>query len=166
MSQEKCPVLFVHHDCWKPGNIRKYDPDDGSHGKRMSKYVGKLEVSNIPYDISWSILLRAPTYSPITKSCRLCLLEKYFIMFDSAGATLNVKSEFFSTCLDINRIYKNGREWIRFSWCDYEVIICILCLCNQVTSDDCRTKDHTHPLCRVKNILGYSRFKTRNILAQ
>ena len=80
-------------------DIRKYDPDDGSHGKRMSKYVGKLEASNIPYDISWKILLRAPTYSPITKSCRLCLLEKYFIMFDSAGATLNVKSEFFSTCL-------------------------------------------------------------------
>ena len=80
-------------------DIRKYDPEDGSHGKRMSKYVGKLEASNIPYDISWSILLRAPTYSPITKSCRLCLLEKYFIMFDSAGATLNVKSEFFSTCL-------------------------------------------------------------------
>ena len=68
----------------------------------MSKYVGKLEARNIPYDISWSILLRAPTYSPITKSCRLCLLEKYFIMFDLAGATLltlNVNSEFFSTCL-------------------------------------------------------------------
>ena len=80
-------------------DIRKYDPEDGSHGKRMSKYVGKLEASNIPYDISWSIILRAPTYSPITKSCRLCLLEKYFIMFDSAGAILNVKSEFFSTCL-------------------------------------------------------------------
>ena len=80
-------------------DIRTYDPNDGSHGKRMSKYVGKLKADNIPYDISWSIVTRASTYSPITKSCRLCLLEKYFIMYEPTGATLNVKSEFFSSCL-------------------------------------------------------------------
>ena len=80
-------------------DIRNYNPDDGSFGKRMSKYVGKLKADNISCDISWSIVLRAPTYNPITRSCRLCLLEKYLIMFESAGATLNVKSEFFSTCL-------------------------------------------------------------------
>ena len=72
-------------------DIRTYDPNDGSHGKRMSKYVGKLKADNIPYDISWSIVTRASTYSPITKSCRLCLLEKYFIMYEPTGATLNVK---------------------------------------------------------------------------
>ena len=27
------------------------------------------------------------------------MLEKYFIMFEATGATLNVKSEFFSSCL-------------------------------------------------------------------
>ena len=46
----------------------------------MSKYVGKLKADNISCDISWSIVLRAPTYNPITRSCRLCLLEKYLIM--------------------------------------------------------------------------------------
>ena len=30
--------------------------------------------------------------------CRLCLLEKYLIMFRPAGATLNQNSEFFTTC--------------------------------------------------------------------
>ena len=79
-------------------DIRKYDPNDGSYGKRMSRYVGSLAAQNIPYEISWSIVTRAPTYSPVTKSCRLCLLEKYFIMFESSRATLNVKSEFFSSC--------------------------------------------------------------------
>ena len=80
-------------------DIRNYDPDDGAHGKRMSKYVGKLKADNIPYNISWSIVTRAPAYNPVSRSCRLCLLEKYFIMFESAGATLNIKSEFFSCCL-------------------------------------------------------------------
>ena len=41
---------------------------------------------------------RAPTYSPVTKSCRLCLLEKYYIIFESSRATLNVKSKFFLSC--------------------------------------------------------------------
>ena len=76
-------------------DIRNYDPDDGAHGKRMSKYVGKLKADNIPYNISWSIVTRAPAYNPVSRSCRLCLLEKYFIMFESAGATLNIKSDFF-----------------------------------------------------------------------
>ena len=58
-------------------DIRNYNSDDESHGKRMSNCVGKLKTSNFPSDISWSILLRAPTYNLITKSCRLCLIEKF-----------------------------------------------------------------------------------------
>ena len=34
-------------------DIRKYNPDDGSHGKRMSKYVGNLEASNILYILEY-----------------------------------------------------------------------------------------------------------------
>ena len=67
--------------------------------KRMSRYVGSLGAQNVPYTISWSIVTRAPTYSPVTKSCRLCLMEKYLIMFQPDRATLNVKSEFFASCL-------------------------------------------------------------------
>ena len=123
-------------------DIRKYDPEDGSHGKRMSKYVGKLKADNIPYDISWSIVTRASTYSPITKSCRLCLLEKYFIMYEPTGATLNVKSEFFSSCLHKRKLLlKNWDKpgWkgklckqispFRFLCCNYEVNISYHYLC-------------------------------------
>ena len=63
-------------------DIRNYDPEDGSYGKRMSRYVGDLNSRRIPNTITWSIICRAPTYSPVTKSCRLCLMEKFMIMFE------------------------------------------------------------------------------------
>ena len=78
-------------------NIRNYDPKDGSYGKRMSRYVGDLNYRMIPNTITWSIVCRAPTYNPVTKSCRLCLMEKFLIMFESSSATLNVKSELFDS---------------------------------------------------------------------
>ena len=61
-------------------SIKKYDPDDGTYGKRMSRHVGELNRKGIPNNIVWEIVTRAPTYSPVTKSCRLCLMEKFYIM--------------------------------------------------------------------------------------
>ena len=44
---------------WKHcDDIRRYNPNDGSYGKRMSRYVGSLAAQNIPYTISWSIVTR------------------------------------------------------------------------------------------------------------
>ena len=92
-------------------DIRNYDPDDGSFGKRMSRYVGDLNSRKIPNTITWSIVSRASTYNPVTKSCRLCLLEKFLIMFESSTATLNVKSEFFSSCLHKRKLLlKNHKK--------------------------------------------------------
>ena len=79
-------------------SIKNYNPDDGSYGKRMSRYVGELNIKGIPNNITWSIVARAQTYNPVTKSCRLCTLERYYIMYESSQATLNVKSEFFAGC--------------------------------------------------------------------
>ena len=69
----------------------------------MSRYVGDLNYKKIPNTI---------TYNPVTKSCRLCLMEKFLIMFESSSATLNVKSEFFSSCLHKKKLLfkKNQRR--------------------------------------------------------
>ena len=80
-------------------DIKNYNPNDHSYGRRMCKYVGDLNYNDIPNTISWEIVTRAPTYNPISKTCRLCILEKYHIMYNSEKSTLNVKSEFFSSCL-------------------------------------------------------------------
>ena len=59
------------------------------------------DKGNIPYDIRWRVIDRGPTFNPVNYVCRLCTLEKYHILFNPAGASLNQRSEFFSICRHI-----------------------------------------------------------------
>ena len=67
-------------------------------GTTLSVYVRKLIRQNIPYTINWAIIKRAAPYNPITKICRLCIYEKFHILFHPEDSTLNQRSEFFSKC--------------------------------------------------------------------
>ena len=51
----------------------------------LSKYIWYLNLkdNSIPYQLSWSILGRAKGFNPVIGVNRLCLLEKYFIMYNS-----------------------------------------------------------------------------------
>ena len=64
----------------------------------LSKHVWWLKTNNIAYQLEWKILGKARGYNPVTKICRLCLLEKYFIMYKPETATLNSRDEFFNPC--------------------------------------------------------------------
>ena len=64
----------------------------------LSQHIWKLKRSEIEYTITWKIIDRGRGYNPSSKSCRLCLLEKYYIMFQPEGATLNKRSELYSHC--------------------------------------------------------------------
>ena len=64
----------------------------------LSKHIWKLKDEGIPYEISFQQLAQASAYNPTTNICKLCLTEKYFIMFKPEGATINSRSEFFSSC--------------------------------------------------------------------
>jgi hypothetical protein len=64
----------------------------------LSKYVWKLRLENSPYKITWKELAKGRVFNPVTKVCQLCLKEKYLIMFSPAGATLNKRTELYSTC--------------------------------------------------------------------
>ena len=67
-------------------------------GTRLSAHVWKLKDRGAPYTITWKILSRASTFNTTTGMCRLCLKEKYLIMFAPATASLNKRSEIYSSC--------------------------------------------------------------------
>ena len=64
----------------------------------LSTHVWDLKQSNRNFEISWSVIDRANDFDPVTRKCRLCLKEKFHIIFQPAGATLNQRSELYSTC--------------------------------------------------------------------
>ena len=67
-------------------------------GTRLSAHVWKLKDRGAPFAITWQILSRASSFNPTTGMCRLCLKEKYLIMFNPAMASLNMRSEVYSSC--------------------------------------------------------------------
>ena len=64
----------------------------------LSSHIWDLKEISTQYDLSWSILESAPKYNHTTDKCRLCNREKWYIMFRPEGATVNDRSEFYSTC--------------------------------------------------------------------
>ena len=69
----------------------------------LSKHIWKLKLNNIEFEIKWKILKRVQPYSNKTKKCRLCLTEKFFIIYHPEKCTLNKKTEFISTCRHSNK---------------------------------------------------------------
>ena len=64
----------------------------------LSKYIWELKDQGINYVLEWSIIARGRGFNPTTRSCQICLKEKYCIMFRPEGATLNSREEIFNTC--------------------------------------------------------------------
>ena len=64
----------------------------------LSKYVWYLKDNHVNHSFEWKVLGRAKSFNPVTGKCRLCLLEKYFIMFNQKDATLNSRDEIFVPC--------------------------------------------------------------------
>ena len=79
----------------------KHKPKPGaksSNATELSNHIWKLKEQNIENKIDWKILDRAQPYNPTTKMCRLCLTEKYHLMYSGKCSTLNNRSEFYSAC--------------------------------------------------------------------
>ena len=64
----------------------------------LAAYIWNLKDYGVPYTIRWSIIDRGKAYSPVTNTCRLCLLEKLHILYHPDTATLNNRSEIFTKC--------------------------------------------------------------------
>ena len=47
---------------------------------------------------TWKILAKGNSFNPATRECDLCLKEKFCIIFQPEGASLNDTSELFATC--------------------------------------------------------------------
>ena len=65
----------------------------------LSNYIHDLKSKGIETNVTWKILDRATSYSPVTDVCHLCNKEAYYIIFEPHLAQLNSRSELFSTCM-------------------------------------------------------------------
>ena len=80
------------------GHTNSFKNRNLEHSTTLSTHIWKLTDSSTPYSIRWSVIDRGKPFNPTYKKCSLCLNEKFHIIFQPAGSTLNSRSELFSTC--------------------------------------------------------------------
>ena len=59
----------------------------------LSELVWDLKNRNIEFEISWKIIDRANPFSPVTKVCNLCNLEKYYLIFYPEMGSINTSDD-------------------------------------------------------------------------
>ena len=68
----------------------------------LSKHIHEVGTKDIEHfiqhNITWKLIDRGKTFSPVSKVCQLCTREAYHIIFKPELANLNAKSEIFSAC--------------------------------------------------------------------
>ena len=69
-------------------------------GTTLSRHIHKLRETGTNFNITWDLLEKSIAgYNPTSRQCRLCLLEKFHIMFTPGVATLNKRREIYTPCM-------------------------------------------------------------------
>ena len=72
----------------------------------------EILATTLKYNIGvdWKILSTGKVFNPVTKKCKLCLKEKFLIMFSPKTATLNARMEMYNTCSHrLTKLHKNSK---------------------------------------------------------
>ena len=88
-----------HRNHKKSFNLKKYSKET-----ELSKFIWVLKTNKIEYSIKWKILEKAKPFSPVSKTCRLCIREKYYLIFKPELCTLNERNELGSHCRHKKRL--------------------------------------------------------------
>ena len=81
--------LAIHKQSFKNENVNQTS---------LSKFIWSLKRKNVKFDITWKILGRGDTFSPISGKCGLCIKEKFYIMFRPSSADINSRDEILTNC--------------------------------------------------------------------
>ena len=57
-----------------------------------------LKEEDKDYEIKWNLVEKGAYFNPTSKKCGICLKEKFYIMYDRGGSSLNKREEVFNTC--------------------------------------------------------------------
>ena len=80
---------------------------------RYSGHIWNLKDKNKNFETEWKLIDRASTFNPITRKCRVCLKEKFYIMYHRDGSTLNKRHEIFNTCRHKNwKLLAKVKTWV------------------------------------------------------
>ena len=75
------------------GHTSSFRNRDENHSTTLSSHIWNLEDTGKRFELKWRIIDRGKKFNPSNRKCNLCLKEKYHIIFQPSGASLNKRSE-------------------------------------------------------------------------
>ena len=79
-------------------HIASFKNENHKENTTLSKYIWQLKNNRKSFEVKWSIVARAPSYTPQSKRCQLCLTEKAKILFSADPNSLNKRNEIMNSC--------------------------------------------------------------------
>ena len=74
-----------------------------ANSTELSKHIWKLKDQGKAYTIKWKIICKTKAFNRSTNKCKLCIAEKYYIIFQHSQSTLNERRELVTTCRHSNK---------------------------------------------------------------
>ena len=105
-SKPQTMVKIPRHMLAWPKVSKRYSKHKGSienpspqNSTTLSTHFLKEQEAGKNPTISWKFLrTNIPTFNPVTGVCKLCICEKFTIVFKPEITTLNSRNEIFSAC--------------------------------------------------------------------
>ena len=80
------------------GHTSSFRNENKRSSTTLSQYIWNLKDQDIPFSLKYKIIAKGKSYSPSSKSCNLCLKEKYYIICQPHMASLNNRNELATEC--------------------------------------------------------------------
>ena len=80
------------------GHTSSFNNERSRYSTTLSHHIWSLKDENVPHNIKWKAIKRSNSYSTSSKTCNLCLQEKYFIICKPEMSSLNNRNELASEC--------------------------------------------------------------------
>ena len=100
-QEEKCSYIGMTGNTFK-GRYTKHKSSFNlkhkQHETELSKHIWNLKDQDIDYQLQWKIIDRAKTFSPISKICQICTLERFYLIRRPDLWNLNSNTEFGFHC--------------------------------------------------------------------
>ena len=77
---------------------KSFENADYKHETVLSTHIWECKARGSAYKVSWRILDRGQPFNPVTKICKLCVRERFFILRKPHLASLNHRQEIGTFC--------------------------------------------------------------------
>ena len=79
-------------------HIKSFNNATYKHETVLSSHIWECKARSSEYKVSWKILDRGQPFNPVTKTCKLCVREQFYILRKPHQASLNLRQEIGTTC--------------------------------------------------------------------